>query len=313
MAPGQVPYQARPPPPLPLPLLPLSGQRWQRTRAAAAPAVGVVWVAVAVVVVAAARAADQPAEEAAVAVEAAAAEAAGRPMPTTFSTSSTNRPEERDGPQKYDKNKFLQANFRFLVSEAAVGAERRLTPITPCGHIFSFPAIMHLLVNHGGDQLRRSAPCPLCFAPVVARELRLVRVRRVGRPAAGQSLTLALIRRNRTSIITQPVDTLAAAAAAAAAAADAARADGVGGGWGGGGGGEGEAASPFDRNCFAKFVVGGEGDAGELWRGAAAQLAASAMQVLYDVTEVVTKKKYDVQMCCEEFWLTRERLDLANM
>ncbi|GLC37445.1 hypothetical protein PLESTM_000585400 [Pleodorina starrii] len=208
-------------------------------------------------------------------------------------------------PQKYDKNKFLQANFRFLVSDAVdvsayeADADKMfdwddvlqvemataapiqcpisldsppLCPqITPCGHVFSFPAIMHHLINHGGEQLRRSAPCPLCFAPVVARELRLVRVRRVVQPRAGDQLTLALIRRTRTSIIPQPVDP-AAAAAAAAAEAGAAAAAAVGGGGGG------QPASLFDRNPFAKFVVGG--DASELWRAAAEQLAACAMELV---------------------------------
>lgn len=46
--------------------------------------------------------------------------------------------------------------------------------ITPCGHVFSFPAIMGHLLVHGGDGLRKTSPCPLCFAPVAARELRLV-------------------------------------------------------------------------------------------------------------------------------------------
>jgi hypothetical protein len=48
--------------------------------------------------------------------------------------------------------------------------------ITPCGHVYSFGSIMQHLMTHGGEQLRRSAPCPLCYQPVVARELRLVTV-----------------------------------------------------------------------------------------------------------------------------------------
>ncbi|EFJ45410.1 hypothetical protein VOLCADRAFT_105963 [Volvox carteri f. nagariensis] len=188
----------------------------------------------------------------------------------------------RAKPQKYDKNKFLQANFRFLVSDAVdvsayeadadkmfdwddvLQASRNppLCPqITPCGHVFSFPAIMHHLMNHGGEQLRRSAPCPLCFAPVVARELRLVRVRHVVQPRAGDQLTLALIRRTRTSIIPQPVDPPAAAAAAAAATTAATK-----------------PVSVFDRNPFAKFVVGGE--ASDLWRAAAEQLAVCATELV---------------------------------
>lgn len=61
--------------------------------------------------------------------------------------------------------------------------------ITPCGHVFSFPAIMQHLVHHGGDRLRRAAPCPLCFAPVVARELRLLHTRSIDPP---QVLELAV-------------------------------------------------------------------------------------------------------------------------
>jgi len=49
--------------------------------------------------------------------------------------------------------------------------------ITPCGHVYSFSSIMQHLMAHGGEQLRRSGPCPLCYQPVVARELRLVQVR----------------------------------------------------------------------------------------------------------------------------------------
>ncbi len=48
--------------------------------------------------------------------------------------------------------------------------------ITPCGHVFAFPSIMQHLINHGGEQLRAAGPCPLCFRPLVARDLRLVQV-----------------------------------------------------------------------------------------------------------------------------------------
>ena len=54
--------------------------------------------------------------------------------------------------------------------------------ITPCGHVFSFPAIMAHLMTHGGDALRKASPCPLCTAPIVSRELRLVRAHIVEPP-----------------------------------------------------------------------------------------------------------------------------------
>ena len=57
--------------------------------------------------------------------------------------------------------------------------------ITPCGHVFAFSAIMaHLAAHNDGASVRRAAPCPLCYAPVVARELRLVRVHQVAAPQA---------------------------------------------------------------------------------------------------------------------------------
>ena len=59
--------------------------------------------------------------------------------------------------------------------------------ITPCGHVFAFPSIMQHLITHGGDQLRKTSPCPLCYSQIAARELRMVRVYRVGRPEVGSA------------------------------------------------------------------------------------------------------------------------------
>ena len=54
--------------------------------------------------------------------------------------------------------------------------------ITPCGHVFAFSSIMAHLMSHGGDNLRKASPCPLCFQPIVARELRLVQIKVVTPP-----------------------------------------------------------------------------------------------------------------------------------
>lgn len=54
--------------------------------------------------------------------------------------------------------------------------------ITPCGHVFAFPSILAHLMNHGGNNLRKASPCPLCFQPIVARELRLVQIKIVCPP-----------------------------------------------------------------------------------------------------------------------------------
>ena len=60
---------------------------------------------------------------------------------------------------------------------------------------------------HASSPLHRcSAPCPLCFSPVVARELRLVRARPVAAAAkVGDMLSLQLLHRNRGSILPEPV------------------------------------------------------------------------------------------------------------
>ncbi len=59
--------------------------------------------------------------------------------------------------------------------------------ITPCGHVFAFPSIMQHLITHGGDQLRKTSPCPLCYSQIAARELRMVRVYHVARPEVGST------------------------------------------------------------------------------------------------------------------------------
>ncbi|KAL4420636.1 hypothetical protein ABPG75_010292 [Micractinium tetrahymenae] len=210
-------------------------------------------------------------------------------------------------PQPYDRNKFLQANFRFLVSNAVDARrfqrdpdlmlewedvvqvemlsaqpvrcpitldERPFCPqITPCGHVFSFPAIVGHLVNHGGPELRKSAPCPLCYTQIAARELRLVQVHRVEAPEAGQLATFQLLRRPRDSIIPQevgggPVGCPRATAGSAAAA-------------GSGGGAQSAAVgSPGKgRQPAGKQAPAGGGDeAGKpAWRAAAGGSSANAV------------------------------------
>lgn len=266
----------------------------------------------------------------------------GSSTSSAAASSATRRAGGGGSYDKYDKSKmrgkFLQANFRFLVSDAIEASKYEadadkmldwddvlevemaaagpiqcpisldsppLCPqITPCGHIFSFPAIMHHLVHHGGDQLRRSAPCPLCFAPIVARELRLVRVRAVPPPPrAGDCLDLQLIRRGRASIIPQPVaragtqpqqpQPQAEGGMAGTDGGNGAAAPQRGGKADGGGGSakasagdassssnSGAQPSAFDTNLFAKFVVVSEPM--PLWRTAAEQLAACASQLVLE-------------------------------
>lgn len=148
------------------------------------------------------------------------------------------------------------------------------------------PACLHACA----DALRRrSAPCPLCQTPIVARELRLVRVRPVPPPPKpGDSLDLQLIRRGRSSIIPQPITAAPAVGAAAGPGLGLALSLEQPQEQGGGGrppvpAAAAAAATPaapasaFESNLFAKFVV--VEDPSGLWRAAAEQLAACAAQV----------------------------------
>ncbi|DBB01557.1 TPA: hypothetical protein ACH3X1_000206 [Trebouxia sp. C0004] len=139
----------------------------------------------------------------------------------------------------YNRNKFLQANFRFLVCDAGnlkkheadadlmldwddvvqvimmTGGEVQcpisletnpLCPqITPCGHVFAFHSIMQHLMTQGGEDLRKAARCPLCYSMVAARELKLVQVHRIHVPQVNDTVTFRLLQRARESIIPKEV------------------------------------------------------------------------------------------------------------
>lgn len=87
---------------------------------------------------------------------------------------------ESDADRMFDWDDVLLVDMRSLTPvqcPISLDSPPVCPQITPCGHVFSFGSIMRHLMTHGGEQLRRSAPCPLCYQPLVARELRLVQVR----------------------------------------------------------------------------------------------------------------------------------------
>lgn len=133
----------------------------------------------------------------------------------------------------YDPKKFLQANFRFLVSDAIdtrvyesnadlmldwddvaqvlytthspiccpITLVQPLCPtITPCGHIFSLEAIIAHMISQGGSELKAASACPLCTSTIAARELRPVVVRIVQRIDRGDCVTFRLVRRHKNGI-----------------------------------------------------------------------------------------------------------------
>jgi hypothetical protein len=145
------------------------------------------------------------------------------PRDTRNTESATNRRRpasirSSQRPAAYDRTKFLQANFRFNISDASeiqkyeadpdlmlnwddiaavdvvattiIQCPITLSPplcpcITPCGHIFSEEAIMAHMITQGGPELRISSACPICTTEVTARELRPVTIKQVGNGGSG--------------------------------------------------------------------------------------------------------------------------------
>ena len=142
-------------------------------------------------------------------------------------------PRRQKRAQPYNKELFLQANFRFLVSDlgdyvlnasdpdkmlqwediAAVNVTAPVpvqcpicldTPplcpqITSCGHIFCFPCILHymMLGEQRGDPWKK---CPLCFAMISVKEIRTVIINSVQQYRAGDVIKLNLLTRAKNSI-----------------------------------------------------------------------------------------------------------------
>jgi len=131
----------------------------------------------------------------------------------------------------YEKELFLQANFRFLVADSAdlrrsahdadhmvswddvvrveagsvdpIGCPVCLddAPTAPqmtvCGHSFCFPCIArHVLTTR--DQ-GKPAKCPMCFTEIRLGDLRSVRRRVISPPARGEKQKFVLVRRRRFS------------------------------------------------------------------------------------------------------------------
>eukprot|EP00250_Pteridium_aquilinum_P015535 c22636_g1_i1 orf=105-2864(+) len=138
--------------------------------------------------------------------------------------------------QPFNKELFLQANFRFLVSDfgdymlnsldpdrmlqwediAAVNVSAPIPiqcpiclesppvcpQITSCGHIFCFPCILRYLVLGDGEQRNEHfKKCPLCFAMTSSKALRTVFVDTVQNYQVGDTLELTLLNRAKGSII----------------------------------------------------------------------------------------------------------------
>ncbi|XP_004304564.1 PREDICTED: RING finger protein 10-like [Fragaria vesca subsp. vesca] len=133
----------------------------------------------------------------------------------------------------YNKDLFLQANYKFVVLDAGNYSAESMDPdkmlrwediicvrystptlvqcpicleyplcpqITSCGHIFCFPCILQYLLmgkeDHKGDSWKR---CPLCFVMISPKDLYTLFVENVKQYSVGDSTEFMLLSRQKDS------------------------------------------------------------------------------------------------------------------
>lgn len=161
-----------------------------------------------------------------------------------FHYDSISRPQYRPPPppprrqrkiKPYNKDLFLQANYKFVVLDTGnympesmdpdkmlqwediicvrystpfpvqcpICLEYPLCPqITSCGHIFCFPCILRYLLmgeeDHKGDCFKR---CPLCFVMISLKELYTIHIEYVKQCSVGDTIEFMLLTREKDSFV----------------------------------------------------------------------------------------------------------------
>jgi hypothetical protein len=143
-------------------------------------------------------------------------------------------PKRQKKIKPYNKDLFLQANYKFVVLDTGnyqiesmdpdkmlqwddiisvkyyspsevqcpICLDSPLCPqITSCGHIYCFPCILHYLImgkeDYKGDCWKK---CPLCFMMVSTKELCTIHITQVQHFRAGDVATFTLLSRSRNSL-----------------------------------------------------------------------------------------------------------------
>lgn len=153
-----------------------------------------------------------------------------------------SRPQPRAPPPRrpqkkraYNKDLFLQANYKFVVLDTGSYAPESMDPdkmlkwediicvrysttfpvqcpicleyplcpqITSCGHIFCFPCILRYLLmgeeDHKGDCFKR---CPLCFVMISPKDLYTIYIEKVKQYCIGETIEFMLLTRQKHSFV----------------------------------------------------------------------------------------------------------------
>ncbi|XP_068656370.1 uncharacterized protein [Aristolochia californica] len=141
--------------------------------------------------------------------------------------------------QPYNKDLFLQANFKFVVLDSGnqiteskdpdkmlqwedVVCVRYSTPlpvqcpiclesplcpqITSCGHIFCFPCILRYLLMADDSKGESWRKCPLCFTMISAKDLYTIYIDQVKHYSIGDEVQFTLLTRARDSLVPSQKD-----------------------------------------------------------------------------------------------------------
>lgn len=135
----------------------------------------------------------------------------------------------------YNKDLFLQANFKFVVLDSGDYAPEFLDPdkmlnwediicvkystpfqvqcpiclenpvcpqITHCGHIFCFPCIMqYLMLGEDDSKNAYSKKCPLCFTLISSNDLYTIQIENVKQHRVGEVAEFMLLTRQKDSFV----------------------------------------------------------------------------------------------------------------
>ncbi|KAF6169656.1 hypothetical protein GIB67_004048 [Kingdonia uniflora] len=153
------------------------------------------------------------------------------------------RPQPRNPPPRkpirirpYNKDLFLQANFKFVVLDSGNNSTESMDPdkmlqwenvicvkystpfpvqcpicldsplcaqITSCGHIFCFPCILqYLLMGVEDDKINSWKKCPLCFMMISQKDLYTIYIENVKHYSIGDTVPFTLLSRPKDSLIT---------------------------------------------------------------------------------------------------------------
>ncbi|KAG6621766.1 hypothetical protein I3843_03G001700 [Carya illinoinensis] len=143
-------------------------------------------------------------------------------------------PRRQQKTKPYNKDLFLQANYKFVVLDSGNYTPESMDPdkmlrwediicvmystpfpvqcpicleyplcpqITSCGHIFCFPCILQYLLmgkeDHKGDSWKR---CPLCFVMISPKDLYTIYIENVKQHCVGDTTEFVLLTRQKDSV-----------------------------------------------------------------------------------------------------------------